>query len=806
MVKIKGSYRGILFFFCLISVLNGILFWQVFLHNKIPFSANLLVSLFSPWKLEKFPQWEVGIPNKPTGKDDLWIFYPQRTFTTSVEKHGEIPFWNPYSFSGNYHVGLSETAVFYPFNILFLLFPQIHAWVALIIIQPIIAGIGMYLFLKRLVIYEKSAILGGLAFAFSGVVITRAVDGLSVGHTLIWLPYAFWGISSFFQTKKIRFLWVMLIVFVLSLLAGWFQFTFYILVFSFTFAVFSFYGETKQRGWRNYLIFLPFLILPCVTLFHTIPAFQAFIDSPRSALEGRLFSFQHLMPLIHIVTLIFPDFWGNPAVYNFYGKSDYKEYMLFTGVIPLFFSLLVIDKKKTRNELFFMIAIIVALLLGIDNFFSKWVVSLSLPIYSSFIPNRIFIIAIFSFCVLSAFGFDFLQTEKKELAWKKLKKILFCFWIVVFLFIGWIGYQILPDPGVLLRVNNFGLNTNVLSIQFRSTFISFIILLLVTGVCILLRNKYTKNIFFIAIIVIVFLQSFLFGQKYIPFSERQFVYPEHPVFDYLKKHQGIDRFMSIGNGHIVPSMPLEFGLFSPEGIGSMYIRRYGELVRYMQHGDFGISNKIAFDLEIDPKDVFINPNSRLYRFFSLVNVKHIVVDKKSMKDNQLTPEIKDFSLAWENDKWQIYEYKRSMPRFFVTSDFIINNNKEKILQTLFDENFAKTKIILEEDPGFIPNNNIGTVRVITYSANTIIMEVETEKDALAYLSDTYSKVFKVFIDGEEGKILRANFAFRAIPIEKGKHTIVVRYDTTNAYLGFIISVFVLSSLGVLSVFFSKVDR
>ena len=87
--------RGVLFFLFIISFLTFVVFRPVFLENKIPFNANLLASFFNPWAQEKFPGWEVGIPNKPNGKDDIWIFYPQRTFTNNLLKNGEIPFWNP---------------------------------------------------------------------------------------------------------------------------------------------------------------------------------------------------------------------------------------------------------------------------------------------------------------------------------------------------------------------------------------------------------------------------------------------------------------------------------------------------------------------------------------------------------------------------------------------------------------------------------------------------------------------------------------------------------------------------------------
>ena len=693
-----------LFFLFLVSFLTSILFWQVFIKNQIPFNANLLASFYNPWAQERLDGWEHGIPNKPTAKDDLWIFYPQRTFTASVLKNWEIPFWNPYSFSGNYHLGLSETAVFYPLNLLFAILPQIDAWVFLVIIEIPIAGIGMYFFLKKLVLSEKSAILGALAFALSGIVIVRSVEGLSVGHTLIWMPYVFWGIEAFLQTKKTKFLWLILFSLSLSLLAGWFQYTFYIFILAFIYASLKLYFYSKNYYLKiNYLILIPFLILPLITFFHTIPAFQALLESPRSALEGRVFSSQHLMPITHIFTLIIPDFWGNPAVYNYFGKSDYKESMMFIGIIPLVFSIISIIKHKSKEELFFIGVIIVSLILSIKNPVSKLIISSPLPVFGSFLPNRVFLVTTFSFAVLSAFGLDYLLQKKKTSVFKNIKKIyilLFLTHTILFLFII---FPILNDPTILNNVDKAGINIISEAIRFKNSIIPSIFFLITAAVFFLFRNRYSKNIFFFAIIAVLFLQSYLFAQKYIPFSNRQFVYPAHPVFTYLKEHQGLDRFMSIGSGHIVPSIPLQFGLYSPEGIGSMYIRRYGELVRYMTRGSYGIPDKIAFDLEIYPEEVFRPKNNRLNRFFELTSVKYVVTDKKSIDETEIIPQNLFYSV-WENEKWQIYEYKKSMPRFFTTSNFEIIKNKEKILKSLFDNLFDPSRVILEEDPGFKPKS------------------------------------------------------------------------------------------------------
>lgn len=803
--KKSSHYKNkrVLFFLLIVSFLTSVLFWQVFIQNKIPFNANLLASFYNPWAQEKFIGWQQGIPNKPTAKDDLWIFYPQRTFTTNVLKKWEIPLWNPYSFSGNYHLGLSETAVFYPLNVLFLFFYQIDVWTFLIIIQPIIAGLGMYLFLKRMVLNQKSAILGALAFAFSGIVIVRAVEGLSVGHTLIWMPYVFWGIESFFQTKKIRFLWITLFCLFFSLLAGWFQFTFYIFILAFIYALFKLYFDSKDQTKTKYLILSPFLVLPLITLFHTLPALQTLLESPRSALEGGVFSYLHLMPLSHIFTLIIPDFFGNPAVYNYFGKSDYKDSIVFIGIIPLILCTITIFKRKRKEELFFIGAIFVSFILAINNPLSKLIISSPLPVFSSFLPNRIFLITTFSLSVLAAYGLEYLLGEKKAIVFPSLKKTFISLFLIIIALILFVTFPILKDPTLMNKVDKAGINISADAIRFKNSIIPLIFFLITIAVFFVFRNRYSKNIFFFAIIAVLFFQSYIFAQKYIPFSNRHFVYPAHPIFTYLKEHQDFDRFMSIGFGHIVPSIPLEFSLYSSEGIGSMYIRRYGEFIRYMEQGDYGIPDKISFNLEIYPKQVFYPKDKRLYRFFELTSVKYIVVDKKSMKESKAIPEKKYFNLIWENDIWQIYQYKKSMPRFFTTSNFEIIPDRKKILSVLFGDLFNPSKIILEGSPGFKPNEYKGNLKITNYSPNKISMEVLAQAPTLIYFSDNYSKVFKVFIDGKEGKIMRANYTFRAIPVTKGKHNVIVTYDSKNIFIGFLIAVITLVIVIMIQFFLAK---
>src|SRR3989344_8224337 len=125
-----------------------------------------------------------------------------------------------------------------------------------------------------------------------------------------------------------------------------------------------------------------------------------------------------------------------------------------------------------------------------------------------------------------------------------------------------------------------------------------------------------------------------------------------------------------------------------------------------------------------------------------------------MDESGVIPDKNLFPLVWENDKWSIYKYQKSMPRFFTTSSFKVIKNDKEILNSLFGKDFVPNKIILEEDPGFDSKDGSGSAEIINYSPNKISAKVNAQNNSLFYLSDNYSKMFRVFIDGKEGRLLR----------------------------------------------------
>ncbi len=796
----KKNFKGILVF--LVFIFLTIFIFRPIFTGLVPFSANLLVSAFNPWAQEKFPGWEVGIPNKPVGIDDLRIFYPQRNFTLEILRQGQFPLWNPYSASGNYHIGLSETAVFYPFSLLFSFLPQLTAWTILIIVEPILVALGMYLYLGLILKDKRAIFFGAITFAFSGVVITRLEEGLSAGHALLWLPFIFYGIEGYLQKYKLRYLFLLLFSLVSSLLAGWFQFTFYILIFSLIYIIFRI-RKNLYLG-KRLLVFIPYLLLPLVTLYHLLPALVSLFDSLRGTqVEQSVLADLHLMPLTHLLTYLFPDLWGNPGSYNFFGKSMYGT-TLYIGLVPFIVFLFSLWRfRKSSVARFFLIASIVALLMGLDTPLSRLVARLPIPIVSSFLPNRIFLLNSFGLAVLSAFGMEWLLNNYKILATKKI--------VLALAFVG--SAILITDLYVLLSAWRQSITLGELRhsleicallstankkcqliIQARNIILpSFLFLL--TALIFLARQKLEGKTFFLLIVVLTFFGQAYFANKALAFSNPSFVYPQHPVFSYFKKVD-LDRFISTEESYIAANFPLMFRLFSPDGEGSMYPRRYAKILRYIQdRGVRGEASRVEAKISPSSKALFIEKNPYLLRFMQIDGIKYVVRLKKEKGTLDInTLESDTFSLAWENDTWQIFRYRNALPRFFWTNKYQVIKEEDKILETLFTPNSDPTTLVLEQYPGLVYNSNPkGNVELISYTPNSIEFKTDSIGDGLLYLSDNYSPNFKVLIDGKESTLLRANYSFRAMAVPAGKHTVRMYYNNTSVVYGFIVAIMILGA-------------
>jgi len=171
------------------------------------------------------------------------------------------------------------------------------------------------------------------------------------------------------------------------------------------------------------------------------------------------------------------------------------------------------------------------------------------------------------------------------------------------------------------------------------------------------------------------------------------------------------------------------------------------------------------------------------RMMSILGVKYILehqdpeADKVLASSKRFPPDL--FSLAWENDRWRIWEYKQALPRVFLASQSIVESEPQKIVDKLLDPSTdLRTTVIVESDEAKIsfPTARSHTASIVEYLPSSVTIKTEAQQAGLLFLSDTYYPGWKAFVDGVESTIYRANFVFRAVRVPGGVHEVRFIYD------------------------------
>lgn len=776
----KNKETVVILFF---AFLTFFIFRDYFFKNKVPFPSNLLISFYQPWTSYKWDGYAKGPPNKPMGFDNLRIFYPLRKLTIDQLKLFQWPLWNPYSFSGNTQLATYQSAVFHPASFIFFLLPQIDAWSIIIIFQPFLSLIFMYLFLREMALSKKASIFGAVTFAFSGFMIVWWEESFMSVYSSLFLPLILYSVEKLIKKISFTYFIVLIVGLSFSILSGWFQMTFYVWGFSIIWILFRFFDLKLGKKLVLYFI-LAFLLSVLICAVHLLPSIEAYLYSARGTTDAKYIFDTYLMQWYHLVTYFVPDFFGNPAVHNYFGgRSFYHEKVLFIGVIPLILALYEIINFKSvdSKRKFFILFWIVSLSLGF-SLPTSWMLlyDLKIPFVSVILPSRLFFLTTFSISVLAAFGIErfIVQKEKKKL-------------IIIYMVIGLIFTLISAYAYYFKITSQSTIHKNVPIRNLLMPLSTYFLFGLLLTFSIKKRNLINK-IYYI-ILAISFLSSAFFANKYLYFSERKYVFPNTPLFKELNKISGINRIWGVGNGYLDRNFATYYGLFSPEGYDSFYIRRYGELL-------YAAQNKGKYSYQIPRTDAVISGVKDLKEVFgnvyrekiiSLLGVRYIVAEKTDVLNT-----LSNVVPVWSDAKFTIYDNKKALPRVLLLNDYIVKNSSKEILDSVFNikTNLSKT-VVLEEDPyGFSKNTKkAGIVEIISYKPNKLIIHTQSESDSILFLSDNYYPGWRAYVDGKDVKIYRSNYSFRSVVVPGGKHVVIFDYRPFSFYSGLIITI-----LGILA--------
>ncbi len=753
-----------------------LLLWAAFciptlIHGRVPFPSDYQVTFFPPWNT----QYAMPVKNNAM-PDIITQIYPWKKLTIDTWKQGEVPLWNPNSFSGTVHAGNYQTAVFSPMNLLFFILPFIDAWTILILLQPLLAGIGMALFLRSLGRGTAGSTIGSIAFMFAGFMVAWMAYG-TLGYAALFLPYILWSIRRFMDKPSPVWLLVIAAGVALSFVSGHFQISVYVLLASLAYLS----AEALLHGNRKRALY-PGIALVSGLSFASP---QLFLTANAFALSVRGLSAQakEVIPWQYIVTLLAPDFYGNPVTRNDW-FGHYAEWASYVGVVPLVLGIYGALYSRARERLVFIVLAFVTLLLAYQSPLSWALFALRIPVLSTSAASRIILLFSFSLAVLSAFGADQLLSDWKERIWKRRIGFFLTGPVIVLCIVGFL-YLIRPLP------------VDRLSVAKRNIMLPGLFLIASSGIGALgfISRRRLATGLFVALIGISAFDSWRFASKWMPFGEKNLVFPDTKVVAFLREN--IDHGKLFGNlGNEVGSY---YGLGLIEGYDAMYQGRYGEFVN-------GLSNGIV--TQSGPSVVQFDRNARYgLQALQLMGVKYIshkLADGRSVWTfpHWLYPD--EFVSRFRDEHYEVFEYVKAFPPVFMASGYVVEADPQNIIRTLFDSKFdRRERLVLERSIMGMPGEGPSEAIIKQSSPNKLVVATSSEADKLLFRSQVFDSGWRVWVDGKPAELLRADFDFQAVFVPKGTHTVEFRYWPSAMTYGIIAAIAGIGLLTGMSVLIDK---
>ncbi len=721
-----------------------------FFKGRIPYASDYQVNFFQPWShYEKF--WG---PVKNNAMPDVHgQMYPWKKFTIDTFKKGQIPLWNPYSFSGNPHLANYQSAVLSPLNLLFIILPFVDAWSILILLQPLLAGCFMYLLMRGAYkISNFAALFSSVAFMFCGFIVVWMAYG-TLAYAIVYLPFGIYAIERYLQSKQIKFLFFLSFSIPLSFFSGHFQISFYFFGTLIFYVLFKIISEKNKSPF--FFIVLAMLFGLAGAAFQIVPSLELYIHTVRS----ELFLLTETIPFQYLITAIAPDFFGNPVTRNDW-FGHYAEWSSFIGIWPLLLAIYAGIRIRSRRVYFFLLLGIGALVLSVHSFISPLIVSLKIPVLSTSALSRIIILFSFAFSVLAGFGFD--QMIKDIQDGKAFRKMFILFFLTgsffIFVWCLILFSNVYPKEWLIVAKRNFVLPT----------------ILFVAGVFIIFlssKNKKFRLLLTCFLLLAVFFDSFRFAQKWMPFGIRDFVYPDVPIASAIQKNIGYGRLL----GNFGAEFATYYGFSSIEGYDPLYIGRYGEFIQSMGSGELvkGERSIVRFPRNEKYTD-------RVLDLLGISIIYHAISDTNLGWAYPVWRDKERNRLFYQDNKLELYQNTHALPRAVLFYNVEVIREDRKILKRFYSDefNFKKT-VILEEPIDHVLKEGIGSAKIVMYTPNKIVVEAETTEPALLFLSDNFFPNWKATVNGKPTKIYRADYTFRAVFIPAGKPVVEFIYENWN---------------------------
>lgn len=797
----KNIKQEIIFIF-LLFLLSCLFFWKVLLYpGDIIFAKYFsdVISLHSDYR----------------------FFYSQ-----TFKNFGVFPLWDSHINAGYPFVGDPESAMFYPLNLLYLILPINSLFGYILLLDIFLMGTFTFLFMRVIGTDKVGSFISAIIFMFSGNIIAHVYGG-NQGNidALVLLPLIFLLFELAIRKKSIFYGVLAGIPLGLTFLTGNVQVAIYIALSSMLYfllrSIFLFKKERdlKTMGKLAIAFLLACIVAISLSAIQSIPTLEMLTHTPLLDKTSYEFGTGLSFPPEQSITFLMPEFFGTFLDNTYWGGRNFWELCVYTGVFSLFLTLVAILFKKNDYKIIFIILMVFSFLFALGKYFVVFPFFYYLvPFFNAFRkPVVLLFLTTFSISVLSGLGFDPLvnmldkRNKKKIIPLIKILIIILVFTFVV-TFSAYFGknylikfgekifnerYQIFTETvHTLTRGYDFYLGK--ISDAYNHILNSLSIFLIFLGcitVTMYLKIKEKINIkqFKILVVLIILLDLFIFGIKYIDVKDPKQIFSERISADILK--MGADKFRVLDFSTSFPRLlATRYNVELIGGYSSTQLKSYRDFISFF----FGAQSSPDQDIEpfIPLNDSKLS-NSYAAKILGLLNAKYILTgtpleNKEFLLKINTTSFVYDVYLPTNDTKnVYIYENMKVLPRAFIVPKATITKDRDEILEKLKSDDFNPKEYIFLEENVSVPLNNAGTYKeasVTYYSPNEIHVKVYMDNPGFLVLSENYYPGWRAIDNDKETNIYRADYTLRSVYLDAGQHEIKFVYDPLSFKVGLWITI------------------
>ncbi len=680
---------------------------------------------------------------------------------------GRLPFWSPYLFNGFPLLADPQVGTFYPPAWLTLILPVNVAISWYMLFHIWLAAVGMYLTVRILGGRPLPAILAGIIFAYSGLLGGRLWAGHSTVYaTDAWTPWLVLALIWAVRQRRWPAAVLAGTVFGFGLLAGHLPSFLYV---GLIWLAFVCYLALTEKGQRRTVIRQATIMAGvgfALAAIQLVPFLQFSASTARVATADFEFASEYSLPPAHLITLILPQFFGEPTRVGYWSVPTFEELTYYAGVL-VFLGIALTLARPTRLGWFYLgfIAFGLWLALGRYGLLYKLIYDWLPPLRVVRAPARAAFL--YSFLAAALMGHVLSDWQKVPLsrrtaALRPVLRWVLSLWAVA-------GVTAIAATGAVFMAVHPTDTSGRLWEQIGGYSQAVVIFLLGGGVVVVYltsrQEDRRKRLSGIALILLTTVDMWLFSYKFVRLE------PAAPDPVWTDAKAVIDSLQSEGSDLLSTGRVLPWGLPVFSQNGGVQVK----LPSMFGYESLEPAAHIALTSSVP------DPRSSAY---DLLATKFVI---GATPLDQFTGEPNGLAIAGHQGQAWVYQRPNALPVARLVYDVEVIVNNQEAIERIHQPDFSAARTAVVANPPSCPVGPMpvepGSAHISQAAEGFWRIETDSPAPALLILAESAYPGWQVTVDGHPAAPLTAYTTTRAVCVPAGKHVVAWSFRPQIFWLG-----------------------